>query len=233
MKPFPNDSPTSQNQFFAVEDRIREYLQNLKERKENSTGQLPIYNPFIFEEFSFQSASGLQMQVIENFYRIKLDGFGIDLARVNEYLHLINSQCFPHTIVELELLNLPIRQADSEAIGQIFRGQSNLKRLAVMNFTLNENVYKEQFYNNFTYLSLSHLKLKGCSGVEEILLRINGSLEALIPEDNEMYCNFDWLARLILLFTSLNCLVVNRNKIISFGFERFSVLCLISCSYQS
>ena len=86
--------------------------------------RIPVYNPLVFENFATKDESGLQVQEKDGFFHIKLDGFSIELSIIINFLYIISYLCPSHTIVELELLNLPISQADYEAIGEIFIRQS-------------------------------------------------------------------------------------------------------------
>ena len=173
------------------------------------------------ENFLKNGESGIHLIKENGRDHIKLNGFEIDLSMLTDYFYLIVSFHPIRYFDELTLMNLPLTQSTSLAIGAIFTDQIHLKRLIISNCVLHKDVNKDSFYESFSHLFLSHLKLVGCKGIESILQRINDSLVALILEDNEMEIDFGQLTELISRFKNLNQLSVNRNGILTYGFDNF------------
>ena len=172
-------------------------------------------------EFLTNEESGIHLINENGKDHIKLNGFQIDLSKLTDYFYLIVSFYPIRYFDELTLMNLPLTQSAADAIGVILTDQILMKRLTISNCVLHKEVNKNSFYEYFSLPSLSHLKLVGCKGIERILPRINDSLEALILEDNEMEIDFGQLTELISRFKNLNQLSVNRNGILTYGFDNF------------
>ena len=179
----------------------------------------------ILSEISTDSPSlnepGLHVNKIDGLYHITLDANVIHLTETNRLLQKIERLYFFNSIIDLKLMNLPIEQSDALIIGSIFRKQSNISKLSWINCTISENVEKEKFYKSFSLLSLDHLEIRDCNGIEGILIYSQKFFTTLILDSNKKYWDFTRLTQLLRGAQDLQSLTLDYNEIRTEGFDIF------------
>ena len=208
--------------FSSAEEQIIHLIRELSgEQKFKLIAQISSILSKTSSNFPSLNEPGLQVNKINGIFHITLDANEIHLTEISKILQKIELLYFPGSIASLELMNLPVEQSDALIIGRIFRKQSNISKLSLVNCTLNENVEKENFYKSFSFLFLEHLKIKECSGIEEILTNIQKSITNLTFNCNEVSFDFLNLTQLFEEMQDLESLTLEYNEIKKEGFDIF------------
>lgn len=171
-------------------------------------------------KYSFPHSSfGLQINKVQNRLSIKLEGSEINLIEISEHLYSIYLCGLSYSISDLSLSNLPISEIDAKRILKIFESHPKIEAVSIKNCAFEKEL---EFFSSLPSFSLNRLELNGCSsGIEEILIKCDKSLEILKLENNEISFDFGHLASLLEKFTSLRCLILSFNQIRFSNFEVF------------